>query len=170
MENDRLMPRRVAFAAHGRPSTQGSKTGFGFRRPDGSIGVRLVEGRRGKSRDAHKSWRATVSDMAAQAMASADLPVFDGAVGLSATFFFIRPKGHFTSAGKLSATGRRTPWPTTKRLDLGKLVRCIEDSMTGVVYRDDALICVQEPRKVWCDQGEPERVEIVVWAMAGGGE
>lgn len=79
-------------------------------------------------------YRAKVAARAHKAMAGRRLLV--GAVELSAEFVFARPQSHYTSTGKItkSALLRFPP------LDVSKLVRAIEDAMSGVVYIDDRQI------------------------------
>lgn len=45
------------------------------------------------------------------------------------------------------------------RPDVLKLARCAEDSLTGIVWRDDAQIVEEHLFKYW---GEPARVEIEI--------
>ena len=60
------------------------------------------------------------------------------AILLSVTFVFARPKSHFRANGELKPTA---PRHCTGRIgDVSKLVRAVEDAMTGIVYNDDAQI------------------------------
>ena len=45
------------------------------------------------------------------------------------------------------------------RPDATKLVRAVEDALTGLVWRDDAQVVIQTVRKRY---GHPERAEIFV--------
>jgi len=58
-----------------------------------------------------------------------DGPPLEGPVCISLTFYLPRPK----------SAPRRVVHPAT-RPDLSKLVRSVEDALTGIVYRDDAQI------------------------------
>ena len=60
---------------------------------------------------------------------------------LTVTFQFIRPK---------SVTAKKRPRPSAKP-DLSKLVRCVEDSLTGILIRDDSLVVDLVARKVYAD-------------------
>ena len=60
------------------------------------------------------------------------------AVELAFEFVVPRPESDWLASGALRKGARR--WPTTKP-DLSKLVRAVEDSLSGVVYRDDAQVC-----------------------------
>ena len=79
-------------------------------------------------------------------------PLLEGAIKLTVIFQNIRPMGHFRTGkftGLLKATAPE--WPTVKP-DTTKLLRCLEDGLTGHVWRDDAQIVVQHVSKVY---GEP---------------
>ena len=105
-----------------------------------------------------KGWQRTVAGEAAQAMSEQGVSLMHEPLLLRLRFVSARPGGHFTSKGALSAEGRRRPYPA-KRPDLTKLIRGVEDALTHVVWRDDALIVQQEAVKVY---GDTDRVEIEV--------
>ena len=108
----------VPFFVAGVPVPQGSKTGY------------VVKGRAvlvDANKDELKPWRAEVARVARASWA--DRPRLEGAVRISATFVFARPK----------SVSR--PFPSVKP-DLDKLLRAICDGITdaGVVWRDDAQV------------------------------
>ena len=105
-----------------------------------------------------KGWQRTVAGEAAQAMSEQGVSLMHEPLLLRLRFVSARPGGHFTSKGALSAEGKRRPYPV-KRPDLTKLIRGVEDALTHVVWRDDALIVQQEAVKVY---GDSDRVEIEV--------
>jgi Holliday junction resolvase RusA-like endonuclease len=84
----------------------------------------------------HKGWRGMVAAVAHQ---NRPKELLDGPVRLTLTFQFIRPA---------SAKKRQSP---CVKPDLSKLVRCVEDSLTGIVFRDDALVVDLIARKVYAD-------------------
>jgi crossover junction endodeoxyribonuclease RusA len=62
----------------------------------------------------------------------------DAAITLSVVFIFARPKSHFRANGQLKPSA---PAHCTGRIgDVSKLVRAVEDAMTGILYNDDAQI------------------------------
>lgn len=67
-----------------------------------------------------------------------DRPLLTGPVWVGATYFFARPKYHYTSKGDIKPQYRDV-YPTIKP-DLDKLDRAIFDALTGIVYRDDAQV------------------------------
>lgn len=102
-----------------------------------------------------KPWKQEVAAAAAEAMRESGLALLDEALVVSFEFYMPRPKGHFGKKGLLPSA---RPFPSTKP-DLLKAARGIEDSMTGVVFRDDALIVSEHLHKRY---GEPARVEVWV--------
>lgn len=125
--------------------------------------------RHGGVRDANKNakpWKAIVADKAESAVGKqfgrhfdggltvpsyveVNLPVWpDAALVLDVVEYRARPKGHFTTKGALSATGKRKPHPTSIP-DRGKILRGIEDALIGLVYRDDAQIVDGRVAKRW---------------------
>lgn len=112
----------LTFRVAGHPVTQGSKRGIPLR--NGRVALVESGGQR------HKDWRHAVGDAARQAFAG-QAPMV-GPVEVTAAFELQPPK---------SIPKRRRTWPTGQRSgDLSKLMRCIEDSLTGVVYVDDSQI------------------------------
>lgn len=95
-----------------------------------------------------KAWRDLVALVAQE---HAPESIFQGAVTLYATFYLPRPK----------SLGRKTP-PHTKKPDLSKLLRAIEDSLTGVVWRDDSqIVCARVYKSYGYEPGVEIRVEEV---------
>lgn len=103
-----------------------------------------------------KRWQDVVAWEARQAIGEA--PLFEGPLLLRLRFYRSRPIAHYTSKGTLSATGRRHPYPAT-RPDLTKLIRAVEDALTGVVWRDDQQVVQQDAMKLY---GDPPRVELEI--------
>lgn len=100
------------------------------------------------------SWK---NEVATAARRSYRGPLLDDPLLVVFRFYRPRPKGHFGRRG-LNVKGEREFVPATKP-DVLKLARCAEDALTGVVWRDDALICSEQLEKLW---GEPARLEVVI--------
>lgn len=131
----------------GTPATAGNKTAIPFRRKDGSLGVNVREG---KTKDAARraaEWRATLQLHAEKAMEGRAL--LDGPIEMLWTFTKARPAGHFKKDGSLSAEGRRAGRYVTTRPDSIKLVRSVEDALTGIVWNDDAQVAHHDMRRLW---------------------
>lgn len=106
-----------------------------------------------------KPWKAEVADAARTAMLAESVTengvLVDGPLVLRLAFYVPRPKGHFGARGVRPSA----PSHPAVRPDLLKLARGVEDACTGIVWRDDSQIVVEELQKMY---GEPARVEVVV--------
>lgn len=141
---------RVAFTVLGRPQPAGSKRAF---RHAKSSRVIVVD-----DNPKSKPWKQEIAGAARNAVGPVD-DVMRGPLVLEARFILARPKGHYgtgRNAGTVKASAPR--FPTTKP-DTTKLLRCLEDALTGVVWHDDAQIVAQY---AWKEYGAPERCEIVI--------
>ena len=94
-----------------------------------------------------------------------DFEMFEEPVIMMATFFLARPKGHMRKDGGLSADGRRKPYPAVKP-DALKLLRPVEDALSGIIYRDDALIIESYMSKVYVNDAEDAGVNVIVMKHA----
>lgn len=137
----------VSFAVYGLAQPAGSKTAG--RSKDGRMFVRD---------DAKRSrpWKTQVAQAAGEAVNGAGL--LDGALELSVIFTVPRPKGHYGARGLRPSA----PEHPTKRPDITKLLRAVEDACTGIVWRDDAQIVHQHARKRY---GEPACAEVRVTVL-----
>lgn len=148
----------VAFFVPGKAAPGGSKRGFAFRRRDGSLGVNMIDA--GKN---NKEWRSCVAHAGHLAMlddspAGLEAPksLLDGALSLQVTFVMQRPKGHFGAKGLKP----KAPGCCTTKPDATKLLRALEDALTGVVWVDDNQIVQQLVRKVY---GPTPGAWVMVW-------
>jgi Holliday junction resolvase RusA-like endonuclease len=92
-----------------------------------------------------KPWRQEISWAALRARGNDTPAGRNVAIRLEASFFFARPKS--------SKANDKTTKP-----DLSKLVRCLEDAMTGIIYEDDSQIV-----EIHCFKGFGQpRVEVRV--------
>jgi len=133
----------VSFTVHGVPRPQGSKRHLGQ-------GI-MVEA------SPHlAAWREDVAS-AARKVYDEDLMI--GAVYLRALFTFPRPKSHYGTGRNENTLKPRAPKHHAQKPDLSKLVRAIEDALTGVVFRDDSQVCALRSDKVW---GQSAKCQIVV--------
>ena len=124
----------VSFSAYGVPQPKGSTRS-------------LVRGGRTVTFSDNpklKSWQRTIAKAAPRYQ-------FDGPVSVTAVFQMPRPK---------AAKGRQ--WHTT-RPDVDKLLRAVNDALTGVLWADDSAVVELEGRKEYAE-AEP-RVVIVVTAV-----
>lgn len=133
----------------GLPVPGGSKRAFPYRGKDGKTHVAVSDA----SGDRVKHWRAAVQFAAQQAW---KFSPFEGPVILNLLFVLPRVKGHWTPGGTLRRNA--PPWHT-KKPDVLKLTRAVEDCLTGVVWKDDAQIVDEHIVKFY---GRRTGVEIIV--------
>jgi Holliday junction resolvase RusA-like endonuclease len=101
------------------------------------------------------TWRQELTRTALETtrgpLAAKDLPFPKGiAVAARFSFYLQRP----------ASAPRKVAYPTV-RPDAKKLARAVADALSGVLYHDDGQIVWDLATK---DFGNPERVEIAVWA------
>lgn len=140
---ERLGAPALAFVVHGTPQPAGSKRTFMVK------GRPVVTDANRKS----KPWKEQVAHYAGEAMKGR--PLMQGPLELTLRFFVRRPKGHVGATGAVRAGAPRYP---IVRPDALKLARGVEDSLSGVCYRDDAQIVLERLEKHY----GPERVEIEI--------
>jgi Holliday junction resolvase RusA-like endonuclease len=109
----------------GEPASQGSHS---------VINGRIVQVNSAK----HKRWRNAVS-FAALDLVGEDFELLDEAVEVSIIFYLPRPK---------TVQDRQFPTVTP---DVDKLARAVLDSLSGVVYKDDARVIRLSAYKLYAD-------------------
>ncbi len=144
----------------GKPQPGGSKRAFVPRNKEGNP---IPNGRGGVIAnviDANpnaKEWQREVKHEARKIMGA--IPPTDVALFAKVSFFVLRPKGHFGTGKNANVLKSSAPsFPVTKP-DATKLWRCVEDALTGIVWRDDAQIVQQQVSKSYGPQAGV-RVEI----------
>jgi Holliday junction resolvase RusA-like endonuclease len=136
----------VAFTVHGNPAPGGSKRAFAL---PGGRGIRVVDANKNAG-----SWKLDVARAASEAM-QGQSPM-GGPLRLELRFYRSRPKGHYLGSDVNRPLRPSAPEYPATRPDVLKLARAVEDAMTGIVYVDDAQICVEVLHKLY---GSP-RVEV----------
>lgn len=66
--------------------------------------------------------------------------LLDCPICLKLTFFVTRPKSHYRSGKNSHLLRDGAPMRPTTKPDVLKLARGVEDALTGVIWKDDALI------------------------------
>ena len=150
----------LRFTVYGKPQPAGSKKAFAIKRNGVPTGQVAVTDANAKS----KPWQQEVRVAAYQSLAAAPVvregrPVLAGPVSFEMTFYVKRPKGHYGTGRNAAALKPSAPALPTVKPDVTKLVRGVEDALTGTIWRDDAQVTDQRASKRY---GEPERVEVVV--------
>ncbi len=131
----------VQFYVPGVPAPGGSKSAF-----------RLLNGRIvvTDSCKRNKPWREAVA--LAGRMAMNGRAPLAGELQVGATFGLRRPKSHFGTGKNVDVLKASAPlWPR-ERPDVLKLMRAAEDALTGVVWKDDAQIVIENIRKVYTEE------------------
>jgi len=125
------------FWVAGKPQTGGSKKAF----------VNKKTGRAIVTEDNKKSkpWRADVQAAAYRAVQLESL--LEGPLVLKVTFYFNRPKSHYGSGKNAAVLKPSAPQYHITRPDTTKLIRPLEDALTGVLWRDDSQIVLQFAEK-----------------------
>lgn len=140
----------IEFTVLGRPQPAGSKRAF----PRKGGGVIVTD-----DNPRARSWQQEIRIVAVEAM---DGEIIDGPVELFCRFVLARPAGHFGTGRNAGSVRLSAPRYPIVKPDITKLIRAVEDALSGIVYRDDAQIVNQRAFKAY---GTPERVEIVVWKI-----
>lgn len=136
----------VAFIVYGLAKPAGSKRAFQHR----STGRIVVTDANKNSR----AWKQEVAQAAGYAMNNGEL--LEGPLRLSLVFMLPRPKGHYGKNGVRPSAPR---FPIVKP-DLLKLARAIEDSLSGVIYRDDAQIVTESLQKIYTPESAQVHVTV----------
>ena len=132
----------VSFTVHGKPMAQGSMTPF--------IDKRSGQARMKPTNKGMLPYRQEVAQTAHVEFRGRMFGKHEP-VELEVQFWISRPAG---------APKKRTH-PAVKP-DLDKLVRLVNDALTGIAYLDDGQVCKVTAQKFY---GTPERTEITVRAV-----
>lgn len=143
---------KLSFFVAGLPKTSGSKRAFV---PKGWTRAIVTEDCKGS-----KDWRGDVKTFALNAIEESTWPMGTTLpVRVRFSFTFPRPKSHFRTGKNAHLLRDDAPTCHTKIPDVLKLTRAVEDALTGIVWKDDAQICVELLTK---EYGDKPGVEIVI--------
>lgn len=157
------MPQVLLFkcTVYGKPQPAGSKRGFVNPKTKSVI---ITDDNRNA-----KPWQHEVAGAATKVAtstflfqegnASRALPK-TGPLSLLLEFYLRRPKGHYGTGKNAGRVKDSAPCSPAVKPDTSKLVRAVEDALTGIVWHDDAQIIYQVAAKHY---GLPERCEIKVY-------
>lgn len=137
----------IEFLIIGRAKPAGSKRAFTLK-----TGRNIIVDTSGKE---GKMWRHIVQDRAREAMEDFGGPLITGPVSLYVKFTLQRPKHHY---GKGKNEGVLLPkfqfYKHVSKPDSTKLLRALEDALTGVVWKDDSQVYRQFAHKVYGERDE----------------
>lgn len=145
----------ITFTVIGRPQQRGSKTAVP-RRGGGFVTV----GGMPVLKDANKhskAWMDSVKLAAHQAYAG---ELLAGPIVLSVEFYFRRPQSHYGSGRNYGQVKESAPLWHTQTPDLDKLVRCLGDALTGVIWLDDKQVFETHSKRLWTTTSERAEVSI----------
>jgi len=145
----------VTITVYGRPQQRGSKKPFIIRG-----GPRKGQASMCDDNKRSAPWMAAVTAAAAEVMDGGTL--LTGPVELTAKFFFKRPNSHFGTGRNDGKLKESAPSFHSQQPDLSKLLRAVEDALSGIVYGDDRQITFYGTGtgKYWT--AEQERCKIIV--------
>lgn len=139
----------ITFFVPGLPKPGGSKKGFINPKTGKVIIVDACKG--------NKDWRSIVAVFAFKNQPPA---LLEGPLELRISFIMPRPKYHFNSKGVLkdSSPGYHTSAPDTT-----KLIRSVEDSLKGIIWKDDSQVAMQHARKIYGEKpGAQVTISVIV--------
>ncbi len=151
---------KIEFQIVGRAIPAGSKqaipvhnrhTGEVLRGPGGRIVTRTIH-----DNPKLADWLREVGYAARQAY---DGALLEGPIRLEVIVFRVRPKRHYRTGRNSALLRDGAPVAPDTKPDLTKLVRGIEDGLTGVIWRDDSQVCSLVADKRW---GRFNEVHVVV--------
>lgn len=144
---------KISFTVQGVPAPQGSKIPQAIYNREGKPVMKNGRVITVVRNDSPKldSWRGMVAWAARQVHGG---PPVDGPVRMIVCFKRPRPKGHYGSGKKDTVLKASAPAYPTSRPDSVKLLRAVEDALTGIAWRDDSQVVHHDVRKVWGDRHE----------------
>lgn len=147
---------KLTFRVYGTPQPGGSKRAF----PHRKTGRIIVTDDNKRA----KPWMQEVAGAAIDAISEwGAAPVFHGPVALEVEFVLARPKGHYGTGKNAGRERPGAPLHPAVKPDATKLLRALEDALTGIVWRDDAQVVEQT---AWKTYGSPEGAHVTVIPLA----
>lgn len=139
----------ISFFVAGDPKPAGSKRGIPIYR--GHKGHKEFTGHVAvvDACESSQDWKRTVHIESKQQFLAAKHPMFTGPVTLTLVFAMRRPKAHFGSGKNLLIVKPSAPKDHVIKPDVTKLVRAVEDALTGVAWVDDAQVVEQKVFKYY---------------------
>lgn len=147
----------ITFRIYGDAKPAGSKTPC---KPIMGKSGKMFTPLRDSSGAKGKAWRQDVAAAATKAMKGRE--IINGPVRVWATFYRARPRGHFNAKGLVKPSAPLYPLSAP---DTTKMFRAVEDSMKGIVWRDDAQVVEQIVYKRFATEAETPGVVVTVEAM-----
>jgi len=151
--------KEITFTVIGRPQQRGSKK-VGLI-PQGSNGFLMKNGRPVVvARDANENSKAWMDSVKLAAYDAYRGELLMGPVEMLVRFYFKRPNSHYGTGKNVIQLKASAPMYHSQSPDLDKLVRCLGDALTGVVYVDDRQVCRTLSQREWTTT--TERAEVTI--------
>ena len=122
----------IEFIVLGTPKPRGSKFAVRGKR-NGKDCALIVDDCRQSG-----AWMKQIAEVA---RAAYDGPLIQGPIEASFQFYIARPKVNFGTGRNRGSLKSSAPYYHQTRPDLAKLIRCAEDALTGILWKDDGQIC-----------------------------
>lgn len=125
----------IKFFVPGVPVPKGSAKGFVVKdKKSGKPRAIVVQ----DNKEKQKPWASDISYHASKFHTG---PLLAGPVALSLQFVMPRLKGHYGSGKNKDVLKPGAPYWHIVKPDTDKLIRCVKDALTGVVWVDDSQVC-----------------------------
>ena len=128
----------ISFTVYGKPQQMGSKTAF----VRGGKAI-LTD----TNRERIQTWHSSIATAAAAAMDGQ--PIMHGPVRVAVEFWFSRPSSHFRTGKNANLLSKSSPEYHAQTPDVDKLLRCLLDGLSGVVYADDRQVFETFAARKW---------------------
>lgn len=139
------MAESIVFFVHGKPQTAGSRSFFGFAKSGKAIIA--------PANKHQKSWQDAVRIEAKRAFA--ETPPMECPVTLVTLWSIPRPKSHFRTGKNSKLLRTDAPIACAVEPDEDKLQRALRDALTGVAWKDDALVACCFSCKIYVTATSP---------------
>lgn len=130
---------KYEFIVEGIPQPAGSKRGFAIKKGGHYTGSVAITDANKKS----KPWQAMVK----AAAKAAGVQLMEGSIMLTVDFYRDRPMSHYRSGANCHMLKPNAPKNPITKPDTTKLLRGVEDALTGIAWKDDAQVVTQYVNK-----------------------
>jgi len=137
-----------SFYIQGTPVPQGSKNAFVYTPKGGGRPRAVVTDASGQRL---KDWRKIIHYTAKQKWSGDPL---EGPVSLTVTIYIKRPKNHYGTGKNAHMLKDTAPKHHIIKPDRTKLLRAIEDGLTGICWKDDSQVISGPCDKLYADKRE----------------
>jgi Holliday junction resolvase RusA-like endonuclease len=134
--------RVLKFTVLGRGQQRGSKIPQAIYRNGKPVtkNGRVVVVARDSNDSKSLTYMQEVRTVAILAMEQQSFKMLTGPIELSVIFWFKRPQSHYGSGGNANVVKSSSPKHHAQSPDCAKLVRCLEDALTGIAWHDDKQV------------------------------